>query len=434
MGIPVTRFQNNIYQIVDLTAGLPYPDAYGLNNEDQICGDTTSDGSSFFSFIERTPGNPTPGDPPTAQSAHLNAINDAGVAVGLFVDAGGANHAYICDQNNQTLDLKSVIGQPESWAADINNDSVVVGGVRRTNDWNDPWGRAFIYDPGAQKQVTILDGLPNFPNCFATAVNNRGQVVGTCYDNGELNFRPFLFSGGQMTDFSGQPGFALDINDKGDIACTTEDFWTNQSSSGPFLWANNKVNWLPTTGVPSALNSSDQVVGSSMLPNGQMYGYLFQNGMAYDLNSLVWVDAYQSSLRIVNAWDINENGHIVAGAFDSSWNAYILLLTPPAVSIIPRPQYVIGLVAQVTSGVKSDGGGMAFINGRPIPVDPWVGMSERQNEVIFSRTTSLIAKRFADDPKSEFQALDSIRALRRRLALMKSRAKETARVQTTGTP
>ena len=422
MGIPITKFVNNIYQTVDMTAGLPYPDAYGLNNEDQICGDTTSDGSSFFSFIERTPGNPTPGDPPTAQSAHLSAINDAGVAAGLFLDAGGANHAYTCDQNNQTHDLSTIIGQPESWAADINNSGVVVGGVRHSNDWNDPWTRAFIYDPAAAKPVRILDGFPNFTNCFASAVNNRGQVVGTCFDNEQLNFRPFLFAGGQMTDFSGQPGFALDINDNGDIACTTEDFWTNQSSSGPFLWANNKVNWLPTSGVPSALNNSGQVVGSSMLPNGQMYGYLCENGMAYDLNTLVWVDAFQSSLHIVNAWDINENGHIIAGAFDSSWNAYILLLIPPGVSIVTRPQYVIGLVAQVTSGVKSDGGGMAFINGRPIPVDPWGAMSERQTELIFSRATSLIARRFAGDAKAEVQALDSIRALRQRLALLKTRA------------
>jgi probable HAF family extracellular repeat protein len=422
MGFPHAALNSN-YQVVDLTAGLPYPDAYGLNYHDQICGDTTADGSSFYSFIERTPGNPTPGDPNDAQSASLYALNDAGVAVGAFLDAKGARRAYSCDQNNQTTDLSPIIGQPESWAADINNGGVIVGGVRHSSDWNDPFTRAFIYEPGAANPVRILEGFPNYPNCYASAINSEGQVVGTCFDNEQMNYKPFLFSGGKVTDFSGQPGFAMDINDNGDIACTTEDFWTNQSSSGPFLWANNKVNWLPTTGVPSAINNADLVVGSSMLPNGSQYGYLYQNGVVYDLNTLVWVDYQLSPLRIVNAWDINERGHIIAGAFDSGWQAYVLLLIPPSTTIISRPQYVVALVARVTSGVKSDGGGMAFIAGRPIPVDPWGRMSERQIEVTFARATARIARRFAGDPEAELQALDSVRALRQRLALLKNKAR-----------
>jgi hypothetical protein len=162
----------------------------------------------------------------------------------------------------------------------------------------------------------------------------------------------------------------------------------------------------------------------SMLPTGGTYGYVYQNGKVYDLNTLVWTDVYLSPLRIVNAWDINEEGHIVAGAFDDSWNAYILLLVAPVTTIITRPQYVIGLVARVTSGIKSDGGGMAFVAGRPLPVDPWGAMSERQFDLTFARTNALIARRFPNDPKAELQAIDSMRAFKQRLDRQRTTAKK----------
>src|SRR5579864_5313783 len=250
MTVSSAQFQlGTYYQIVDMTDGLSYPDAYGLNNEDQICGDETSDGLSSDAFVERTLGNVTPANPPQAVSAGLLAINDYGTAVGGFRTANiddptGHEHAYTFDDSNRFQDLSEMLGFPDSWASDINNEGAIVGTVRRTRDWSDPFSRAFLLEPGAT--VQIIDGPREFPNTYASAINNLGQVVGTCYDDAQMRFRPFRYtSGGPIDEFTGQDGFAMDINDAGHIACTKMDFWSSGESSGPFLWANGNITWLP---------------------------------------------------------------------------------------------------------------------------------------------------------------------------------------------
>lgn len=68
-------------------------------------------------------------------------------------------------------------------------------------------------------EITPLGSLPGGAAATPVAINNRGEIVGTAA--GRVAQRPFLYRNGTMTELPiGDPdqfGYAIDINDSGDI-------------------------------------------------------------------------------------------------------------------------------------------------------------------------------------------------------------------------
>jgi len=400
----------SIYELEDITAGLPFADPYGLNIANQVVGDLTIDGESYDAFVERSDNAPTITDPASAFSASLKAINDSGFAVGSFRDQDGVSHAFMVDPNNGITDLSGMItnqvGGRQTWAADINNNGLVTGSID-FGDGNATNSRGFLLNPN-NGNVQVIPGFASLPNNYVTAINNSGDVVGTCFDPNSINSLPFLFSQGSVSQFVNQSGFALDINDQGHIACSTQDFISNVGNAGPFLFANGQTTAIPVNGIPNAINNHDQVVGNAMRPDATSYAFIFDGGLVTDLNTLIFPP---TALQIFGAWDINDKGNIVAGALDSDFAAHMLLLTPPP-TVHYVPQSILGLVGTILFGVTQDGGGVIYFGRRPVPIDPWGWLSDAQVNQMFQRAASVIQQQFRGDMNARQQALGQLEAFK----------------------
>jgi probable HAF family extracellular repeat protein len=91
-----------------------------------------------------------------------------------------------------------------------------------------------------------------------------------------------------------------------------------------------------TTSNAHGINNGDEVVGSSDTSDGGQHAFLYSDGVMSDLNSLIPAN---SGWVLLEAQDINDNGHIVGTGFkDGSPHAFLLApdITPPEVtSTIP---------------------------------------------------------------------------------------------------
>jgi uncharacterized membrane protein len=391
----------SIYEATEVTDGLFFPDPYGLNSSSQMAGDSTQDGDSYIAYVDRSLGSPAPVAPPEgAVSAGLRAINDAGVAVGTWRDGNDLAHAFMVDGNNNATDLSGFIERSrQTWGADINNNGVIVG----TADFGDGTTsnyKGFTFNINF-RTVQVFDGLSDFPMCSPSAINDIGQIVGTCFDPSFLHARPFLFTLGSMSKLFDQEAYAFDINNLGHVAGAMQDFIASNDNAGPFLFVDGKINTIPVNGLPNALNDKDQVVGNALRSDFTSYAFIYDGGIAYDLNTLV-VPA--SSLQIVLAWDINNNGAISVSALDGDFNGHALLLSPPPV-VNYVPQSILGLVGTILFGVTQDGGGLIYFGRRPVPIDPWGWLSDSQIDLAFQKATTVIQQQFINDPASAQKAL-----------------------------
>jgi hypothetical protein len=320
-----------------------YPDANGINLTDAVVGDNTGDGEEYDAWVERPLGVIISADAPAGSSSVLSKINDSGVAVGTWTDFNGSAHAYLWTANGSFKDLSAMLDGTQSWGADINNDGVVVGTVELAPPSAFPGVyRSFIYSPGGSPQIRYLGGLQGYPNSSAAAINNNGQIVGTCYDDQTINSKPFLYAGGQIQDFSGFENVsAFDINDSQTIIGSQDVMSSGQTSSGMFIWSEGVSTPIPINGFAYAINNQGLVTGSAMYPNGQNYGFLYRAGAVFDLNNIT----SGAPVHIYGADDINDFGHIIAWGLTSDYLAgYDLLLVPcpPKVQIPGGQEPIVG--------------------------------------------------------------------------------------------
>jgi len=135
----------------------------------------------------------------------------------------------------------------------------------------------------------------------ASALNNRGQVIGTsslaadpgaCLGIGNTaNCHPFLWdaakNNGKLLDLTVQSGgkfvAANAINEHGDIAGLGDFSGTHDAA----LWGNGVVTDLghlagDCSSQAFAINSRVQVIGWSVLCNGSVRSFLWENGSMVD--------------------------------------------------------------------------------------------------------------------------------------------------------
>ena len=203
--------------------------------------------------------------------------------------------------------------------------------------------RAVIWGPG-EGQIEELLPLPGDTSTAATAINNRGQVVGisgTC-DQAVGRYtaaHTVLWEKGTVTDLGnlGAPWWntAMAINQRGDV--TGFAGVPGGDADNPilhaFLWTRSDgiqdLGTLPgdATSQANGINDRGQVVGTSCDMAGSCRAFLWEDGVMTDLNTLV-APGYAGILT--TAQDINDRGEITGRAFDPVTGERPAFLATPA--------------------------------------------------------------------------------------------------------
>ena len=239
------------------------------------------------------------------------------------------------------------LGGENGYAAGVNDRDDVVG-----------WAETPVHDPTCnapqvlQFRAVLWDAsgtahelrpLPGDSTSAATAINNRGQVVGISGDCdvavGEFSARhAVLWNHGEPVDIGNLGGVAWNtptaINEAGDVVGFSDPPGDDDGSfiAHAFLWTRQggiqDLGVLPGDEISEALgiNARGQIVGISC--GNICRAFIWQNGVMQDLNDLAgpgWTET------LVSARDINDDGRIT-GDVSTSGGTRPYFATPSAVT------------------------------------------------------------------------------------------------------
>lgn len=286
--------------MIDLgTLGGDYSAATGTNDQAQIVGESTTSANQTraFSFA-----NWTMTDLGTLGGNYSTAaaINNNGLIVGTAALSTGSKRAFFFSTDGLMHDL-GTLGGDYSTATAIDDNNVVVGTAARTynplpGDFNQ---YGFVFINGGMQNLSILGGL------FATWPSSVNPLS--------------VSDAGIAGEYSASP--------LGDLGPTGFIYYAGGS---PFRVGDGGNN----IAVGEGINASGQVVGSyhSLSPGGQQqYGFLYEGGVKYDLNTLVDLSG-SNFTQLSDATAISNTGYIVGTGTTKSGNPHAYLLTP-----IPAP-------------------------------------------------------------------------------------------------
>ncbi len=193
----------------------------------------------------------------------------------------------------------------------------------------------FLWDDGTMTDLGNLGGTFSFGQC----ANNRGEVIGDSNLPGDQNSHAFRWRNGGMKDLGtlgGANSEAIWINDTGDIAGSADLPTPNIHDA--VVWRHGHIKDLGTLpGDPCsrgrAINSRGQVVGGSSDCANFLHAFVWEgSGPMRDLNKLIRPG---SGLQLINAFNINDRGEILAKSFpvgttpnDDENLGHLVLLVP----------------------------------------------------------------------------------------------------------
>jgi probable HAF family extracellular repeat protein len=285
-----------------------------------------------------------------SETADKDPLNEAWSCSAFFFGPDG----YVCRgftwKNGQMAELPT-LGGINGYAAGVNNLGQVVGWSETS--FHDPTCitgtevlqfLATLWAPGTN-QPTELRPLPPDPDSAATAINDRGQVVGisglcSVAVGGASAEHALLWENGVPHDLGNIGGKAWNtpvaINNRGVIVGFANTSGDEHAALAPtaFIWtrANGMQAIAPygtdTNNIAFDLNENNQVVGQSANSNtGAARAFLWQNGVSSDLNALV---VGSTSLNMVLAQGINDAGEITGTAVDTATGEVVGFLAVPA--------------------------------------------------------------------------------------------------------
>ena len=307
------------------------------------------------------------------------------------------NHA-ITWQNGVQTDLGSLPGLNNSFPFWSNSQGTVVG--ISENSVVDPltgypeiiavqWKHGKIFDLGT------LGGNAS----YATAINNRGQVVGEALNTipdsyatafggpafpVATQFRAFLWQHGVMHDLGtlgGNDAGALHVNERGQVAGASYTNTTPNPTTGiptidPFFWENGKMVDIGTLGgtigYPNWMNNRGQVVGfSNQAGDNPNETHAFLWDKKEGLTDLGTLGGIYSSAN----W-INDAGEVVGGATTPSdfhaflWKNGVMTDLGTVDSDLCSKAYSINSQGQIVGGsyidCNQDTHGFLSENGGPM--------------------------------------------------------------------
>lgn len=286
-----------------------------------------------------------------AQTAQPDPLGESWSCAAFFPGATGTGHTCLgFVWEGGAMRALPTLGGNNGFATGANNLGQVVGWAENTV--HDPTCvppqvlqfRAVVWGP-ERNRVRALPPLPGDTSGAATALNDRGQVVGisgTC-DQAVGRFtaaHAVLWENGRATDIGNLGGNTwntpMAINERGDVVG-----FASQPGDDPdnpnlraFLWTRTggiqNLGTLPgdVYSEAHAINEWRQVVGISCDATGACRAFLWQNGVMKDLNTLV-APGYAGVLT--NGQDINDLGVITGRASDPASG------TSPAFRATPVP-------------------------------------------------------------------------------------------------
>lgn len=104
------------------------------------------------------------------------AISDAGQVAGTLNDDTGGSTAFLRQTSGLTVLLPALAAGGSSRAFGVNSSGMVVG----ISD-----AKAFLYDGSIHELTLLLSASSGWDLTEAVAINNRGQIVGTGYHDGQ---------------------------------------------------------------------------------------------------------------------------------------------------------------------------------------------------------------------------------------------------------
>jgi probable HAF family extracellular repeat protein len=288
-----------------------------------------------------------------AETAAQNPLGEAWSCSAFFFGADG----YVCNgftwQDGVMTSLPPFQGGYNSYAAGVNNKGQVVGWAE--NSVHDPTCNnlppfsqflqfeAVIWGPRLN-QMTQLPPLAPDPDSAATAINDKGQVVGIsglCSNavGGASAKHALLWENGIPTDLGNIGGHAWNtpfaINNQGTVVGFANMSGDENAAENiaAFIWTRaNKMQEIPPYGTDTNngaldINEKGQVVGNSFNVNsGISRATLWQDNTLRDLNTLV---IQPTSLYLTLAQGINDAGEITGTAIDTTTNEIVGFLAVP---------------------------------------------------------------------------------------------------------
>jgi probable HAF family extracellular repeat protein len=290
-----------------------------------------------------------------AETAEANPLGEAWSCSAFFFGPDGYQCLGFAWQDGVMSPLPPFPGGIDSYAAGVNNEGQVVGWAENgvhdpTCNHNPPFSQflqfeAAIWGPRLN-QMTQLSPLPGDPDSAATAINDRGQVVGIsglCSNavGGASAKHALLWEHGVPLDLGNIGGHAWNtptsLNNEGVVVGFGNISGDENAAENPaaFIWTKAKgIKEIYPLGtdpndVLFDINGKNQAVGNSFNFNvvpGVSRAVLWQNETLCDLNTLV---IQPTSLYLTLAQGINDAGEIVGTATDTSTGGTVGFLAIP---------------------------------------------------------------------------------------------------------
>lgn len=304
--LPAAQSATLKYAIVDLGANV-YPAA--INTGGMVVG---REGTPFRAFSYTAGTMHVYGVLPGDAVSGANDVNDSGEIVGY-----SGQHAVVFSSTSIT-DLGGLSGYDANSASAISNRGEIVGHSAATSGAVYPCdGPAVIFDGHGGAQALSIPSA-TYGDADARAVNAAGAIVGMACLSDPDNYAPFEYPANSALPadngcpVTGTHNSANDINTAGDVAGV---YATASCANHGFLLKNNRLIDIPAPGgdpsinsFATAVNDGDWVVGA-----GGPHAMLYAKGSVYDLNALTTGAGCQLwTLQV--ATDINDSGQIVGTA------------------------------------------------------------------------------------------------------------------------
>jgi len=187
-------------------------------------------------------------------------------------------------------ELQTVSGDPDGVAFAINDRGQAVGGTgscgpfNAINQINLVPVHAVLWQEGKSIDLGNLGGDGHFNGIFATGLNNVGQVVGVSDTTGDASFHGFLWNEGHMADLAPLSGdsysYATAISDRGQVVGLSLDANFNLRA---VFWQNGTItnlNDLVPAETPLFLQTACSINGK-----GQITGIALTKGTANDFHA-----------------------------------------------------------------------------------------------------------------------------------------------------
>lgn len=344
------------YDIVDLSILNPqapqqyYATGTALNDAGQVVGYVMLANENVGSFVwDAKTGTVTALAGLGGVNTYAYGINQSGQVAGEAATANGDMHAFVITAiaGGQTVDLGTLPGGLTSAATAINASGQVTGYADAGYPNTASHAVVGSLSGGVGSLADI--GLPaGSYYSSGKAINASGQVVGEAYNLATASYHAFLMTPGvsgapnTFIDLGTQPGWsnshAYGVNDNSQVVGSADIFLGPTGPTGGsggthafvYLGGSKFVDLGVLPGGFSAtamgINNHGQIVGYGSSAYGQSGFVSIVNGMQpIDLNSLL---SPGSTLTILQASAINNNGQITGSAYDVNYNTHAFLATP----------------------------------------------------------------------------------------------------------